>query len=274
MVIQHNLAGLNARRNQRINESKLRKNLEKLSSGYRINRAGDDAAGLAISEQLRFFVKGADQALHNIGDSINLIQIAEGAMQEVHTMLNRMYECSIASSNAIYDDETGRQALQSEVAELKEEIGRISEATNFFGVPMLNGEEKVDCQFQIGPSADEFIEIDFANMIIGEDSLDIEDVNVETQEEAQKSLDYIEAAIGYVSEERGRMGAYQNRLEHAERSLEVRRENLVAAESRIRDTDMAAEITSYTKDNIMQEASMSMLAQANAVPQSVLNLLQ
>lgn len=271
MVIQHNLAGLNSKRNQRINESKLRKNLEKLSSGYRINRSGDDAAGLAISEQLRYRLSGSSQAQDNIGDAINLLQTAEGAMNEVHAILQRMHECCISSSNGIHDEDS-RKALDIEVGLLKDEVDRIAEDTDFYFVGMLG--DGIESQFQIGPSPEEIIEVQFPNISIGTGELNLDGVSVETQEDAQKSIDLLKDAIGYVSEERGRLGACQRTLESAERSLGIAVENMTVAESRIRDTDMADEITSYTKNNIVFEASRSMMTQANAMTQNVLDLLQ
>lgn len=272
MVIQHNLAGLNSKRNQKINESKLKKNLEKLSSGYRINRAGDDAAGLGISEQLRFAINSSDQALQNIEDGINLIQTTEGALQEIHTMLNRMNTCAVASSNSVYDD-VSRAAMDQEVQQLKEEIQRIAEDTDFYNIPLLDEDDTVDIQFQIGPSgADDSMDIDLPDVSL--DKLGIEMVSVATQDDAMGFQDTLKDAINYISDERGRMGAYQLRLEHAGRSLAVTNENITAAESRIRDTDMAMEITGYTKDNIILQASQSMMTQANAVPKSVLNMIQ
>ncbi len=271
MVIRHNLAGLNAKRNERINESKLRKNLEKLSSGYKINRAGDDAAGLAISEQLRYHINGTDQALDNIGDGINMIQVAEGAMQEVQGMLNRMYECGMAACNGTYTDEE-REVIQVEVEQLVDEIQRIGEDSRFYYVGLLSGDKTVDTQFQIGSTEDEVMEIDLPNITL--DKLGVKDIDMEEQAKAQEAMENIEKALNYVSEERGRMGAYQNRLEYAERALGIASENLTAAESRIRDTDTADEITSYTKNNIILQASQSMMTQANAISENVLSLIQ
>ena len=273
MVIQHNLAGLNSKRNQKINESKLKKNLEKLSSGYRINRSGDDAAGLAISESLRAQINGLNQAQDNIGDAINLIQTSEGAMQEVHVMLERMYQCSVGASNGTYTDDV-RDIMQTEVDQLKEEIQRIAEDTSFYFVGMLEGDSTEDAEFQIGADGEDVFKVDLPDIGFGASKLNIGDVSVGTQEKAQDAIPVLKEAIDYVSAERGRMGAYQNRLEYAERSIAVTAENITAAESRIRDTDMADEITSYTKNNIVRQAAESMLTQANAMPQNVLNILQ
>ncbi|MBR5509700.1 MAG: flagellin [Lachnospiraceae bacterium] len=273
MVIQHNLAGLNSKRNQKINESKLKRNLEKLSSGYRINRSGDDVAGLAISESLRSQINGLNQAQDNIGDAINLIQTSEGAMQEVHAMLERMYQCSVGASNGTYTDEI-RNIMTTEVDQLKEEIQRIAKDTSFYFVGMLESKGTEDAEFQIGASEEEVLKVDLPDLGLGASRLNIEDVSIGTQDAAHDAIPVLKEAIDYVSAERGRMGAYQNRLEYAERSIGVASENLTAAESRIRDTDMADEITSYTKNNIVRQAAESMLTQANAMPQNVLNILQ
>ncbi len=272
MIIQHNLAGLNAKRNQKLNESKLKKNLEKLSSGYRINRAGDDAAGLAISEGMRQIINGSEQAERNIEDGINLIQTTEGAMQEIHAILNRLGECSIASSNNVYN-EASREAIEREVEIMKEEIQRIASDTIFFeGMPLLTEDGVGDMRFQIGASEAEKMEVELPDVTLK--ALGIEDISVVDQDKAEESMDAVKGAVDYLSNERGRMGAYQKRLEHAQQSLMVGTENYTAAESRIRDTDMADEITQYTKNNIIFQAAQSVQVQANAVPQSVLDLLQ
>ena len=269
MVIQHNIGALNSYRNLGINQSSLNGNLEKLSSGYRINRAGDDAAGLAISEQMRSQIRGLNQASKNAEDAIGLIKTAEGALTEVHAMLQRMSTLATQGANGTYNS-TAQGNIQAEVDELLLEINRIAENTNFNGVYSLNGAKTA--QFQIGPSAGETMTLTGADMKaagIGVDSLDVTGVTA-----ANTAITTIKAAIDTVSEFRAELGAKQNRLEHTIANLDITAENLTDAESRIRDTDMPDEITAFTKNNILMQASQSMLAQANAVPQNVLSLLQ
>lgn len=476
MVIQHNISALNSYRNLKTNKSKFSKNLERLSSGYKINRAGDDAAGLAISESMRSLINGTKQAENNTQDGIALIHTAEGAMQEIHSMLQRAYKLSIASANGTYNDQE-RQCMQEEIDELKLEIDRIATDTDFNGVKVLkgenapgrfgveggtrvslpdwvlnkkdttkpghlsdtyytnvtysdgtsykiphgaatldfsgasptnisqlvgkgfhstcftcnqefrvnfvndglghrksvNGEDHIytidingittaedlvkaiikgsddgnpnghflklaastdgkkliiyddrskgpspvgsnspngwkdwqfpdfnvnltnnpkgalfgytvivggksvplpasDIDLQVGPSASEIMEIDLPNIDMWD--LGFNEIRVDTQERASISTDTLKLAINFLSQERGRMGAYENRLDHAFNALTTSEENLTAAESRIRDTDMAKEITAFTKNNILLQAAQSMMAQANATTQGVLSLIQ
>ena len=278
MVIQHNIGAINSYRNLGINQSSLNKNLEKLSSGYRINRAGDDAAGLAISESMRSQINGLNQASKNAEDAIGLIQTAEGALTEVHSMLQRMTTLATEAANGTYNS-VARGNIQSEVDQLLAEIDRIANSTDFNGIrPLASTAVKATVAgsatmtFQIGPSAAETITVTGANMtsnVLGVSGLKVTDVAT-----ANKAIDTINEAIDKVSEYRAQLGAAQNRLEHTVNNLDVTSENITAAESRIRDTDMADEMTAFTKNNILLQASQSMLAQANAVPQSVLSLLQ
>lgn len=271
MVIQHNIGALNSYRNLGINQSGLNGNLEKLSSGYRINRAGDDAAGLAISEQMRSQIRGLNQASKNAEDAIGLIKTAEGALTEVHAMLQRMSTLATQGANGTYNT-TAQGNIQAEVDELLLEINRIAENTNFNGVYSLNGNSTA--QFQIGPSAGETMSLTGQNMKASGIGFTGDKLNVTGVTAANTAITTIKSAINKVSEFRAELGAKQNRLEHTIANLDITAENLTDAESRIRDTDMPDEITQFTKNNILMQASQSMLAQANAVPQSVLSLLQ
>ena len=364
MRIQHNIAALNSYRNLTGNNSAVSKNLEKLSSGYRINRAGDDAAGLAISEKMRAQITGLNTAQKNAQDGVSLVQTAEGALTEVHSMLNRMVELADQSANGTYDNAVDRENLQKEITSLKDEIDRIADSTNFNGINLLdgsmadgtkdlkisgtvNGQElavgqdgtyKLDA-FQKGDSVtingQTFTRVDagadankgtFTNfnelkdaadkkgitisgaagtakanikngvdksltLQIGDTSADfnqmkvsvgdmhtaalgIADIDISTQQGAKDAVDLIKSAINMVSSTRGDLGAIQNRLEHTINNLSVTAENMTAAESRIRDVDMANEMMAYTKNNILVQSSQAMLAQANQIPQGVLQLLQ
>ena len=404
MRIQHNIAALNSYKNLTSNNGTVSKNLEKLSSGYRINRAGDDAAGLAISEKMRAQITGLETASKNANDGISLVQTAEGALTEVHSMLNRMVELAQQSANGTYQDAVDRDNLQKEMDSLTSEIDRISAGTNFNGITLLNGEldgqlkskNNVDATAAAAANAEAFsytvsgddttdkgvtvkfvtadgsaatdnsvtaalsgkqititmtqkeagtvsqkdidaaiktaYDADKANwdalgtvkvqlsddikftgasaaaadlstskalakpgnamtLQIGESSdkhnqlavnissmsiegLGLTDVKVNTQEAAAAAVKTIKTAINTVSSTRGDLGALQNRLEHTINNLSVTTENMTAAESRIRDVDMAKEMMSYTKNNILVQASQAMLAQANQVPQGVLQLLK
>ncbi len=401
MRIQHNISALNSHRQLGNNNTAIGKNLEKLSSGYRVNRAGDDAAGLAISEKMRAQIKGLETAQKNAQDGISLVQTAEGALTEVHSMLNRMVELATQSANGTYDDKVDRNNLQKEVESLIGEIDRISQATNFNGINLLDGnleklsakaevttstlnntdalaanaiqfdvesekdgvvvkfaaengsgaasakaawgsgdktltitlnsnaagkltqadidaaiasatgtkaEEagssfkvtlKKDIEFgstatadaanlatatttgakddslklQVGDTFDEFQKVSVGIGNMGAESLGIDKVSVATQEGAGEAIDAIKNAINTVSSTRGDLGAIQNRLEHTINNLGVTTENMTAAESRIRDVDMAKEMMEFTKNNILSQAATSMLAQANQTPQGVLQLL-
>ena len=396
MILQHNVSALNSYRQLRTNNSAISKNLEKLSSGYKINRAGDDAAGLAISEKMRAQIVGLETAQKNANDGISLVQTAEGALTEVHSMLNRMVELATQSANGTYDNETDRANLQEEVKSLKSEIDRISEGTNFNGINLLDGtmgkkiitdptaltitettagatgakakytldlsgmtateagtvqftigEKKYEVtlakgdnaaaiagklktaydadkitgtatgdftatvsgntlvleatnnavddspllglkgkdysvkstqpgtiNLQIGDTADPFNKINVSIDSMDTESLEIDDVDISSPEGADAAIADLKKAINKVSSTRGELGAIQNRLEHTINNLGVTTENMTAAESRIRDTDMADEMMAYTKNNILVQASQAMLAQANTMPQGILQLLQ
>jgi flagellin len=295
MRIQHNIAAINAHRQLGGNNTAVSKNLEKLSSGYRVNRAGDDAAGLAISEKMRAQIVSLDTAQKNANDGISLIQTAEGAMTEVHSMLNRMVELAQQSANGIYDDKTDRKNLNEEFMALQDEIDRISDATDFNGTKLLDG--NLDSRLQIGDTSDSFNQLSVTVDSVSSDTLsvgkmaatydangkvtnestikgDTKKVSIATQDLASGAVSKVKASINTVSSMRGKLGALQNRLEHTVNNLGATAENVTAAESRIRDVDMAKEMMSYTKNNILVQASQAMLAQANQLPQGVLQLLQ
>ncbi len=275
MVIQHNIAAINSYRNLGINQSGLSKNLEKLSSGYRVNRAGDDAAGLAISEAMRSQINGLNQAATNAKDAIGLIQTAEGALTETHSMLQRLVTLATQSANGTYSS-TARANIQEEAAALEKEITRIADNTDFNGIKPLKKTQASGMTFQIGPSSAETINVnmshmDAASLLTGATKISSE---ITDQTKAKDDLlKTINNAITSVSKYRAHLGAAQNRLEHTVNNLKVTSENIQAAESRIRDTDMAEEITAYTKNNILLQAAQSMLTQANASPQGVLSML-
>ena len=402
MRIQHNIMAMNAYRNYANNTSSLSKNLEKLSSGYKINRAGDDAAGLAISEKMRAQITGLDKAQDNAKDGISLVQTAEGALTEVHDMLNRMYELAEQSANGTYENETDRAQLQKEVTQLKDEINRIADSSNFNGIKLLDGsmaangtttiksagasakanvdvsimadslfddkDNRTELKFklaavsanasdgaevtkdgvtisrktgkdysaadiqallvkatskgagvsddmmksvqnasvtgtgvtsaskawtslakatatavantgkpltlQIGDTSDRFNQLKVGIKDCHIDALGLTDMRIGDQTNAATALDKIKSAINYVSDVRGTLGATQNRLDHTINNLSVMQENIQDAESTIRDTDVADEMMAYTKNNILIQSAQAMLAQANQVPQGVLQLLQ
>ena len=402
MRIQHNIMAMNAYRNYANNTSALSKNLEKLSSGYKINRAGDDAAGLAISEKMRAQITGLDKAQDNAKDGISLVQTAEGALTEVHDMLNRMYELAEQSANGTFEDGTNRKQLQKEVDQLKSEINRIADSVNFNGIKLLDGsmaangtttiksagtsttanvdvsimadslfddkDNRTEPKFtltagstnqadgvkvandgvtislkkgkeysaadiqallmkatsagtgvsddmmksvqnasvtgagvtnaskpwtslakdtgtavantgkpltlQIGDTSDRFNQLKVGIKDCHIDALGLTDMKIGDQTSAATALDKIKSAINFVSDVRGTLGATQNRLDHTINNLSVMQENIQDAESTIRDTDVADEMMAYTKNNILIQSAQAMLAQANQVPQGVLQLLQ
>ena len=285
MRIQHNIMAMNSYRNYNNNTSALSSNLEKLSSGYRINRAGDDAAGLAISEKMRAQITGLDAAQKNVQDGISLVKTAEGALQEVQDMLNRMVYLAEQSANGTYENDVDRAALQDEVNALITEIDRIGDSTNFNGKKLLDGSldgsaDTKKLTLQIGDTSDPYnqLMVNIESMkadSIGTTGADmIKDIDIGTQAGAQEAVAVIKDAINMVSAQRGKLGAVQNRLEHTGKNLSVMEENIQNAESAIRDTDIADEMTAYTKNNILLQSAQAMLAQANQVPQGVLQLMQ
>ena len=275
MRINHNIAALNTYRQLTVNNEASSKAIEKLSSGLRINRAGDDAAGLAISEKMRGQIRGLEMASKNAQDGISLIQTAEGALSETHAILQRMRELAVQAASDTNDD-ADRAQLQKEVAALIEEIDRIATTTEFNTKVLLDGslDEESSLIFHIGANADQQLELKIGNMGAGAEGLKVEEVSITTQEDANNAIDTIQTAIDTVSEERSKLGAAQNRLEHTINNLSTAAENLTAAESRIRDVDMAREIMEFTKTAILTQAAQAMLAQANQQPQGVLQLLR
>ena len=276
MVIQHNIAAINSYRNLSTNQSALSKNLEKLSSGYKINRAGDDAAGLAISETMRSQINGLNQAVNNANDAVGLIQTAEGAMTETHSMLQRMKTLTTQAANGTYTT-TARNNIKAEIDALNKEITRIATTTEFNGEKPLSPDTKTkgkNLTFFIGASADASNAMTVEQMTMTAKALTIDQIKVDNTTNAFKAMKSIDAAIERVSTYRAPLGAAQNRLEHTVNNLKVTSENITSAESRIRDTDMADEITAYTKNNILLQAAQSMLSQSNAMPQGVLSMLQ
>ena len=270
MRIQHNITALNAHRNLYNNNSSVGKNLEKLSSGYKINRAGDDAAGLAISEKMRAQITGLDMAKKNAEDGVSLVQTAEGALTEVHSMLNRMVELATQSANGTYSS-TNRSEMQKEINQLREEINRIGKASKFNGISLFTAGS---ITLHVGESGATYNQLKVTLSGLSTTSLTISSMSITTSASARSAISSINAAIDKISSMRSTFGALQNRLEHTINNLGVQHENLSAAESRIRDVDMAKEMMAYTKNNILVQASQAMLAQANQVPQGVLQLLQ
>ncbi|MEY8311804.1 flagellin [Oscillospiraceae bacterium 42-9] len=287
MRIQHNVMSMNAYRNYNNNTSMLSKNLEKLSSGYKINRAGDDAAGLAISEKMRAQIKGLEAAQKNTKDATSLIKTAEGALQEVQDMLNRMVYLAEQSANGIYDDDVDRAALQDEVSALQTEIERIADSANFNGKKLFADGSNIatDFQFQIGDTSNSYDQLVMSDIITDTNGADIKalisaalSIDISTLTGAANALATLKSgatgAINVISTLRAKLGATQNRLDHTLNNLSVMNENITDAESGIRDTDVANEMMSYTKNNILIQSAQAMLAQANSVPQGVLQLLQ
>ncbi|MCT8138745.1 flagellin [Anaerobacillus sp. CMMVII] len=276
MKINNNIQALNAYRNLSGNQFKTSKNLEKLSSGLRINRAADDAAGLAISEKMRSQIRGLKQAERNALDGISLIQTAEGAMQEIHAMLQRMRELTVQAANDT-NEAVDRQAIKGEIDQLVDEIEAISQRTEFNQKKLLNGTfATAGLDFQIGANANQKVTLTIAKMTSDNTGLNVSKaaILVNSHAAANTSITSIDAAITKVSESRSKLGAIQNRLEHTINNLQVTHENLTASESRIRDADMALEMTEFTRNNIINQAATAMLAQANQLPQGVLQLLQ
>ena len=312
MRIQHNITALNAHRNLTNNNSSVGKSLEKLSSGYRINRAGDDAAGLAISEKMRAQITGLATAQKNANDGISLVQTAEGALTEVHSMLNRMVELATQSANGTYST-ANRQEMQKEIQRLNEEIDRISNTANFNGTKLFTSAgasnvtggtvKTTNITLHVGDSHETAnqLKVTFQSMSSktlglhstaadftktlgtgtfttisgkGAQAVTVANIDLTNANSARHAISVAQAAIDMVSSMRSDFGAMQNRLDHTINNLSVQEENITAAESRIRDVDMAKEMMAYTKNNILVQSAQAMLAQANQVPQGVLQLLQ
>ena len=270
MVVQHNLSAMNTNRQMGVVTSALQKSTEKLSSGYKINRAGDDAAGLSISEKMRSQIRGLNKASDNAQDGISLIQVAEGALNETHSILQRMNELATQAANDT-NTSTDRTAIKAEIDQLTSEINRIQSTTQFNTQNLLDG-KFTGKNLQIGSLKGQTIKISISNM--NAKTLGVSGLTVDKNSTAGISMSKIQAAIDKVSTQRSNLGALQNRLEHTINNLDTTSENTSAAESRIRDTDMADEMVRYSKNNILSQAGNSMLAQANQQTQGVLSLLQ
>ena len=270
MVVQHNLSAANTNRQLGMTTNSLSKSTEKLSSGYRINRAADDAAGLSISEKMRSQIRGLDKASSNAEDGISLIQTAEGALNEVHDMLQRMNELATQAANDT-NTTADRNAIQSEIDQLVSEVDRVSSSTQFNTMNLLDG-TFTSKNLQVGSLSGQAISININAMSAS--GLAITGMSVASFTDAGDAMDAIQAAIETVSSQRSSLGAIQNRLEHTIKNLDTTSENTQSAESRIRDTDMASEMVQYSKSNILMQAGQSMLSQANSQSQGVLSLLQ
>jgi flagellin len=278
MIINHNIMALNSYKNLKQTNNALSDSLAKLSSGLRINKAGDDAAGLAISEKMRSQIRGLDMATKNSQDSISLIQTAEGALNETHSILQRMREVSVQSANDTNTD-YDRLELQKEMNQLRQEIDRISDTTEFNTKKLLNGTFSTTAlNFHIGANAGQTVDLTLKNMAataLGVEGLSVsQGISITTAANADSAITVLDDAIEKVSAERSRMGAMQNRLEHTINNLRTSAENLQAAESRIRDLDMAKEMTRFSKNQILSQSGTAMLAQANSAPQGILQLLR
>ena len=270
MVVQHNLSAMNANRMLNVTTSAQSKSTEKLSSGYRINRAADDAAGLSISEKMRSQIRGLNKASDNAQDGISLIQVAEGALNETHSILQRMNELATQAANDT-NTSTDRTAIADEIKQLNEELDRISTTTQFNKKNLLNGQ--FSGKLQVGALNGQTMDIKISTAVSAK-GLEVSAIEVSTNVKAGKAMESIQNAIEKVSKQRSKLGAIQNRLEHTINNLDTNAENTQAAESRIRDTDMADEMVQYSKNNILSQAGNSMLSQANQQTQGVLSLLQ
>lgn len=286
MIINHNLSAMYADRSLRVTQSSMDKSMEKLSSGMRINRAGDDASGLAVSEKMRSQIRGLNQASTNASNGISFIQTAEGYLQESQDIIQRLRELAVQASNGIYTAED-RMQIQVEVSQLVDEIDRIASHAQFNGMNMLTGrfaratgENAVTASmwFHIGANMDQRERVYIGTMTskglgvrnAGDNSI----LSLADPDTANRAIGTLDEALKKVNKQRADLGAYQNRLEHAIRGIDIGAENMQAAESRIRDTNMANEMVKYTKDRILSQAGNAMLAQANQKSQGVLQLLQ
>lgn len=284
MVINHNMSSMYANRTLNISNDQLMGSIEKLSSGEKINRAGDDASGLAVSEKMRSQVRGLNQANRNIQNGVSFIQTTEGYLQETQDILQRIRELSVQSANGIYTDED-RMQIQVEVSQLVSEVDRIASQAQFNGMNLLTGSFAANSvsgrvmQFQIGANMDQNARVYIGTMsaqalgLRGTQGTD-EQISISSPDSANKVIGTVDQALKAVSRQRADLGAYQNRFELAAKGVAVAAENTQAAESVIRDTDMAAEIVEFTKNQVLTQAGTAMLAQANSQSQNVLALLQ
>ncbi len=275
MVVQHNLQAANTNRQLGITTSAQAKSTEKLSSGYKINRAADDAAGLSISEKMRSQIRGLNKASSNAQDGVSLVQTAEGALNETHSILQRMNELATQAANGT-NTTVDRSAIKAELDQLTSEINRIQSTTQFNTMNLLDGTfsgATNKMKLQVGALSGQSIDFSIANMCASKIGLKAT-LSVSTFTKAGSYMKLVQDAIEVVSKQRSAMGAIQNRLEHTIANLDTTSENTQSAESRIRDTDMASEMVTYSKNNILAQAGQSMLAQANQSTQGVLSLLQ
>ena len=286
MVINHNMSAMYANRQLGVTGLSLSKDMEKLSSGERINRAGDDASGLAVSEKMRAQIRGLNQASQNAENGISFIQTTEGYLQETTDIMQRIRELAVQSSNGIYSDED-RMQIQVEVSALVSEVDRIASAAQFNGMNMLTGrfarptgENTVtgSMWFHIGANMDQRMQVYIGTM--SAEALGIREIgtgdkiSLAAPDDANRAIGTIDEALVKINKQRADLGAYQNRMEYAVRGLDISAENLQASESRIRDTDMASQMVQFTKNSVLQQAGTAMLAQANAQSQNVLSLLR
>ncbi len=283
MVINHNMSSMFANRSLGMSNAQMMGNIEKLSSGEKINRAGDDASGLAVSEKMRSQIRGLNQANRNIQNGISFIQATEGYLEETTDILQRVRELSVQSANGIYSEED-RMQIQVEVSQLVAEVDRIASHAQFNGMNILTGRfsegaEATQMVFQVGANMDQRVKAVIGTMtatalgLKGAQGTD-EQLKISSPEEANTAIGAIDEALKRVSRQRADLGAYQNRFEMASKGIAVAAENLQSAESGIRDTDMAAEMVEYTKNSILTQSGTAMLGQANAKSQNVLALLQ
>ncbi len=281
MIINHNMSAMYANRTLGARGNDIAGNIEKLSSGMRINKGGDDASGLAVSEKLRGQIRGLNQAEKNIQNGVSFIQTAEGYLQETQDILHRLRELSVQSANGVYTSED-RMQIQVEVSQLVDEINRIASHAQFNGMNMMTGNFSRDSetvmQFQVGANMDQSERVYIGTMtaqalgIQGAQG-DTETINISTPENSNMAIGMVDSALKVVSQQRADLGAYQNRFEMASKGVAIAAENLQAAESRIRDVDMATEMVDFVKNQILIQSNTAMLAQANSNPQSVLQLL-
>ncbi len=283
MIINHNMSAAFADRQLGVTQAQLTKNMEKLSSGLRINKAGDDASGLAVSEKMRSQIRGLHQAERNIQNGVSFVQATEGYLQGTQDILHRLRELAVQSANGIYSDED-RMQIQVEVSQMVSEVNRIASHAQFNGMNMLTGAFAQDSasgrvmQLQVGANMDQSARIYVGNMSaealgLSNSQGDAGTISIANPEEANMAIGTVDAALELVSKQRADLGAYQNRFEMAAQGVAIAAENIQAAESRIRDTDMASEMVKYTRDSILSQTGTAMLAQANMRSQSVLSLL-
>ena len=285
MIINHNLSAMFADRSLKVTQVYLTKNMEKLSSGLRINRAGDDASGLAVSEKMRSQIRGLNQASTNAANGISLIQVTEGYLQESQDVLQRLRELAVQAANGIYSEED-RMYIQVEVSQLVDEIDRIASHAQFNGMNLLtgrfarmSGQNTVTASmwFHIGANMDQRKQVFVGTMTtkgLGIRQMDETFITLENPEDANRAIGTLDNALKIINKQRADLGAYQNRLEHVVRGVDVGAENLQASESRIRDTNMANQMVDYVRDQILNQSGTAMLAQANQRSSSVLSLLQ